>query len=338
MNVNIDSSESVSGTGRKYCRTCGYVDTIRGNHPETGPADICPECGPLGSGLFDSKETMIEYDHESALLRTGKPLRYLDTDTDRDADLMTDGGHPTDNTDQSNRRKSTQPHEHSFPDPIGRSTPFGSSREAIAFPQLSQIAIVVGRSCSTVIGSSDGWADNSLNRTRIRLSSYTHLLSAIFQRPYRTLLLDTDNNADLQIDGSHSIDGTGQLSSIASLKSSSSTWEKDAPPHRQPPRVPRGWISPSSVIVPAKAAPHWSQVTSRSVFSSSSDIACYYQMTPDYLDFTDLRTDGGQTELLSTTHIGESGLWIPPQLREFTGQVVVPYAAGNDPALPVWRR
>lgn len=326
MNVNIDSDESVSGTGRKYCRACGYVDTTRGNHPETGPADICPECGPFGSDLFDSKEAMIEYDHESALLRTGKPLQYLDTDTDRDTDLMTDGGQPTDGTEQLHLLCDLFSSQHQPIEQINHEcnycklNRFSGNRYKCSCQYEYTVHQYYQKESSQY---------NSLSRTqRILARGGRHSKqTVVIHDEYvgvlcRTLHRDTDHNADLRIDGSHSIDGTDQLSSIASLKSSSSTWEKDAPPHRQPPRVPRGWIFPSSVLVPAKAAPHWSQVTSRSAFSSSSDIACYHQTTPGYLDFTDLRTDGGQTELPSTTHIGESGLWIPPQLREFTGQVV----------------
>lgn len=83
-------------------------------------------------------------------------------------------------TDQSNRRKSVQPHGHSFPVPIGRNTSSGSSREAIGFPQSSQITTVVGRSCSAVIGTGDRWVNYGLNRTRIQHVVSIHLLRAIF--------------------------------------------------------------------------------------------------------------------------------------------------------------
>lgn len=65
----MKSEQASGGDGQKYCRECGWVDTERGTHPETGPKDVCPSCGPFGPGLFDDKEALIEYDHESARIR-----------------------------------------------------------------------------------------------------------------------------------------------------------------------------------------------------------------------------------------------------------------------------
>lgn len=67
----------IDGDDQKYCRECGWVVTKRGYHPEYGPKDVCPECGPFGPGLFDSKEALIEYDHESARLRADMELLHV---------------------------------------------------------------------------------------------------------------------------------------------------------------------------------------------------------------------------------------------------------------------
>jgi hypothetical protein len=55
--------------GMRYCRACGWVEAVCGTHPETGPKPTCPNCGPFGPGLFASPEEMVNYDHESAVLK-----------------------------------------------------------------------------------------------------------------------------------------------------------------------------------------------------------------------------------------------------------------------------
>ncbi|AUV84718.1 hypothetical protein C2R22_24630 (plasmid) [Salinigranum rubrum] len=77
----VREEEVVTDGGReeKYCRTCGWVTPVRGAHPEYGPTDVCPNCGPFGAGLFESREALVEYDHESA-----RNLKQFD--------LVTDGG------------------------------------------------------------------------------------------------------------------------------------------------------------------------------------------------------------------------------------------------------
>ncbi len=60
----------------KYCRVCGWVEPAEGFHPEYGPTDHCPN-GGFDHPLFDSRESMIETDHENALLQTDRELTYL---------------------------------------------------------------------------------------------------------------------------------------------------------------------------------------------------------------------------------------------------------------------
>ena len=74
-----NSSEEVATAihrGQKYCDQCGWVEPARGFHPENGPSDHCPTCG-YESRLFESKEQLVETDHENALLQTGRELAYL---------------------------------------------------------------------------------------------------------------------------------------------------------------------------------------------------------------------------------------------------------------------
>jgi hypothetical protein len=67
--------------GQVYCRACGWVDPADGYHPEYGPIDVCPDCGPFGPGVFEDPEQLIEMDHERAVRRRGHGL-------------LTDGGKP----------------------------------------------------------------------------------------------------------------------------------------------------------------------------------------------------------------------------------------------------
>ena len=55
--------------GMRYCRTHGWVEAVRGRHPETGPKPCCPECGPFGPGLFRNPSNLVDYDHESAVIQ-----------------------------------------------------------------------------------------------------------------------------------------------------------------------------------------------------------------------------------------------------------------------------
>jgi len=66
--------------GMRYCREHGWVEAVRGYHPEYGPKPVCPDCGPFGPGLFRNPSKLVDYDHETALLeREAHPLQ---TDTD----------------------------------------------------------------------------------------------------------------------------------------------------------------------------------------------------------------------------------------------------------------
>jgi hypothetical protein len=53
----------------RYCRSCGWVEAELGRHPEYGPKPCCPNCGPFGPGLFDNPGELVDYDHESAIIK-----------------------------------------------------------------------------------------------------------------------------------------------------------------------------------------------------------------------------------------------------------------------------
>ena len=74
-----DRVRTDGGRDQSYCRACGWIDPARGYHPEYGPIDVCPECGPFGPGVFDSRDQLVELDHERAIRR-------------RESGLVADGG------------------------------------------------------------------------------------------------------------------------------------------------------------------------------------------------------------------------------------------------------
>ncbi|WP_176548354.1 hypothetical protein [Natrinema sp. CBA1119] len=190
---------------------------------EDGTATTCPDCE--GDLQYQNREAIVclgcgtNYVHWKTT--TEHQLREVEVETGEsetvttapveDHELVTDGGVSMGGTDQPNRRKSVQPQGHSFPVPIGRNTPSGSSREAIGSPQSSQIATVVGRSCNAVIGTGDRWTNSGLNRTRRHHVVSIHLLTAIFQRLHRTLQPATSRGVRTN-DLDNSSDGTVQTS------------------------------------------------------------------------------------------------------------------------------
>ena len=67
--------------GMRYCRKCGWVEAVCGYHPEYGPGATCPNCGPHGPAMFRNRQKLVDYDHESAVLR-----RSIETNTDTEAE------------------------------------------------------------------------------------------------------------------------------------------------------------------------------------------------------------------------------------------------------------